>query len=71
MSAAEPIKILSENPSNRLTTYKDAVELYRVEKFKSFEDNDTITKEISMSQKYIYSLKLRLIVLGANAGYYR
>lgn len=71
MSAAEPIKILSENPSNRLTTYKDAVELYRVEKFKSFEDNDTITKEISISQKYIYSLKLRLIVLGANAGYYR
>lgn len=71
MSAAKPINILTENPTNRLTNYKDAAELYRLEKFKSFDDNDVIVNGVSISQKYIYFLKMRIIVLGANAGYYR
>lgn len=71
MSSAEPLKILLENSTYRLTNCKDAAELYRLEKFKCFEENDVITDGVSITQKYIYSLKLRIIVLGANAGYYR
>lgn len=73
-SKVDPSKILLNNATLKLTNFFDCVEAVRYvgsSKLESLESLEKMKLEVELSEKFLYYLKLQLIVLQAKVVYYR
>jgi hypothetical protein len=72
-SGVNPQELLKSNPSLSLTDYADCIEAVRIQgtvSVNSVEDLETMDYEIEMSDKFLYYLKIQLLLINTKIFYY-